>query len=179
MNAQDIVQQIQRRSTPLSPTDVRQIMDGIRSDAEKRLTAILTGVLMYHTAHTLAAELDVAIGDAEATAQTTVQRYNKLQKQIETADYAVRKAKADKIMLPSTASRSESTASRSEIDAADEAIRKAERSLQTARNNLQAAREAAQQRQRELKDLRAVHSALTAVTMPDISALRALLDELR
>jgi len=172
MNAQDIVQQIQRRSTPLSPTDVRQIMDGIRSDAEKRLTAILTGVLMYHTAHTLAAELDVAIGDAEATAQTTVQRYNKLQKQIETADYAVRKAKADKIMLPSTASRSET-------DAADEAIRKAERSLQTARNNLQAAREAAQQRQRELKDLRAVHSALTAVTMPDISALRALLDELR
>jgi len=101
-----------------------------------------------------------------------VQRYNKLQKQIETADYAVRKAKADKIMLPSTASRSET-------DAADEAIRKAERSLQTARNNLQAAREAAQQRQRELKDLRAVHSALTAVTMPDISALRALLDELR
>ena len=172
MNAQDLVQMVQNRSTPMNATEVRKILDSIRGDAEKRLTAVLTGLLMYHMAHQLADDLEVAIGDAEATAQTMVQRYNKLQQQIDSADYAVRKAKADRIMLPSNAAQSD-------ISEAEEAIRQSERGLRTARNNLQASKQTAQQRQRELKDLRAVHKSLAAVTMPDLSPQRPLLDELR
>lgn len=172
MKAQDLVQLVQNRSTAMAPSDVRKILDSLRGDAEQRLTAVLTGLLMYHSAHQLADELEVAIGDAEATAQTMVKRYNKLQQQIDSEDYAVRKAKADRIMLPSNAAQPE-------IAKADDAIRQAERGLRTAKNNLTASKQTAQQRQRELKDLRAVHKALAAVTMPDLAALRPLLDELR
>jgi DNA repair exonuclease SbcCD ATPase subunit len=172
LNAQEILQQVQTRTAPMSPAEVRKILDTIRSDAERQINAVLIGVMMHHRAHTLAQELEVAIGDAEATAQTMSNRFAKLQQQVDNADYAVRKTKADKIMLPSGASPSD-------LAQADQAIQAAERALLTAKNNLRAAKQTAEQRQRELEDLRAVHRSLSAVGMPDLAPIKELLDAVR
>lgn len=172
MNAQDIVQKVQNGSAPMSATETRKILDAMRSEAETHLNAVLVGVLMHHKTHTLAEELEVVIGDAEATAETMVTRFNKLQQALEAADLAVRKAKADKIMLPGSAPRSD-------LAKSDQAIRKAERALQTAQNNLKTAKGIAEQRQRELDNLRTVHRALVAVGLPDLTPIRVLLDAAR
>ena len=172
MNVQDILQELQKRTTPISTAETRKILDGVRAEAETQLNAVMVGVLMHHKAQTMAKELEVTIADAEATAQTMNKRFSKLQQQVDDADFAVRKAKADKIMLPSDASQPDHAQ-------ADRAIRDAERALQTARSNLQSARTVAEQRQRELDDLKSVHRALAGVGLPDITPIRVLLDVAR
>lgn len=172
MNVQDILQDMQKRTAPISTAETRKILDGIRAEAETQLNAVMVGVLMHHKAQTMAKELEVAIADAEATAQTMNKRFSKLQQQVDDADLAVRKAKADKIMLPGTASQTDHTQ-------ADRAIHDAERALQSARSNLQTAKTVAEQRQRELDDLKSVHRALAGVGLPDVTPIRVLLDVAR
>jgi hypothetical protein len=169
VNAQEIVQRLQNRNAPIDPTETRGILNAIRSEAEAQLNAVLVGVLMHHKAQALAAELEVIIGDAQATAETATARVDRLQQAVEGADLAVRRAKADRIMLPGTASQSE-------LAQADQAIQRANHSLQTAQGNLQKAKTVAEQQQRELENLRAVHRALTSVGMPDPTPIRALMD---
>ena len=172
VDAQEIVQQIQARESAMSAADARKIVVSLRAEAEQSLTEILAGVLLYHKAQALAQELEVLIGGAETTAETATRRYNKLQQESGAADYAVRKAKADKIMLPGNAPKPD-------VTAADRAIREAERALKATQGNLQAAKKMAVKRHRELDDLRATHRALAEIRLPDLTPLRVLLDALQ
>ena len=172
MDVQEIVQSIQKGNTRMTPEETRKILSTIRSEADTYLHAVMVGVVMHHKAQTMAQELEVILADTEATAQTAAMRANKLQQDINTADLAVRKAKAAKIMLPSNASPAQHAT-------ADQAIQDAERALQRAQNNIRAAKNVAAQRQRELADLRAVHRSLSAVKLPDVTPIRVLLDAVR
>jgi hypothetical protein len=156
----------------MTPEETRKILSAMRSEAETYLHAVMVGVVMHHKAQAMAQELEVILADTEATAQTAGMRANKLQQDIDTADLAVRKAKASKIMLPSNASPAQHAT-------ADRAIQDAERALQRAQNNIRAAKNVAAQRQRELADLRAVHRSLSAVKLPDVTPIRVLLDAAR
>jgi hypothetical protein len=169
VNVQDIVQMVQKQSKPVTPADTRKLLADLRSEAETQITAILVGVMVHCRARDLAAELEVIMSDAEATAETQAARVERLEQAIEGADLSVRKAKADKIMLPSNAPQSETAQ-------ADQAIRKAERGLQTAQGNLKTAKNLADQRQRELENLRAIHRTLAGVGMPDVTPIQVLLD---
>ena len=172
MDVQEIVQKIQERDVPVSPTETNKILDSLRSEAEANLRAVAVGVLMHYEAHALAKALEVTIGGAETTAETASMRFNKMQRQLSEADYAVRKAKADKIMLPSNVSASE-------LAKANQTIRETEHALKAAESNLQTAKKLAVQRHQELDDLRAVHRALMTVKMPDVTPLRVLLDAVK
>ena len=144
MNVQQIVEAVQQ-GKQMTQAETLQILQNIRSDADRRLHAVMVGVLAHHEANAMAQELAAII-----------------------ADLALRQAKAAKIMLPGTASPAE-------INQADQAIQQAERNLQKARRNLQAGKQVAVKRQRELDDLRAVHRALASVKMPDVSPIRTLI----
>ena len=132
MEVNEIVQSIQRGSTRMTPAETHKILAAIRQEADTHLHAVMVGVVMHHKAQTMAQELEVILGDAEATAQTAASRSTRLEQEIQTADLAVRKTKADKIMLPGTASQAQTAQ-------ADRAIQDAERVLQRANNNLRAA----------------------------------------
>ena len=172
MDVNEIVQSIQRGGARMTPDETRKILSAIRQEADTHLHAVMVGVVMHHKAQTMAQELEVLMGDAEATAQTAASRAAKLEQEIQAADLAVRKAKADKIMLPGTATQAQ-------VAQADKAIQDAERVLQRANNNRRAARNVAAQRTRELEDLRAVHRSLSAVKLPDLTPIRVLLDAAR
>jgi len=120
----------------------------------------------------VAAELAVTMQDIEASTKTAASRVNNLQQAIDQADLALRRAKADKIMLPGNASPGQ-------VAVADKAIQDAERALQQAQGNLGAAKNRAAQQQRQLADLQAVHRSLSAVKQPDLTPLRILLDAVR
>jgi hypothetical protein len=163
---------VQQGSTRMTPAETRKILSDLRSEAETYLHAVAVGVVMHHKAQELAQQLAITMQDIEATAKTAASRVNSLQQAIDEADLAVRQAKADKIMLPSSASAGQ-------VAVADKAIRDAERALQQAQNNLRASKTVASQRQRELADLQAVHRSLSAVKQPDLTPLRILLDAVR
>jgi hypothetical protein len=172
MDVNEIVQSIQKGSARMTADETRKILAALRKEADTHLHAVMVGVVMHHKAQAMAQELEVILADAEATAQTATSRAAKLEQEIQAADLAVRKAKAAKIMLPSTAAPAQTAQ-------ADQAIQDAERALQRAHNNLQAARNVAGQRQREIEDLRAVHRSLSAVKLPDLTPIRVLLDAAR
>jgi hypothetical protein len=172
MDANEIVQLVQKGATRMTAEETRKILSAIRSEAESHLHAVMVGVVMHHKAQDIAQELQVLMDDAEATAQTTASRAAKLEQEIQAADLAVRRAKAAKIMLPSTATPAQ-------IAQADQAIQDAERVLQRTNNNRRAAQQITAQRQRELEDLRAVHRSLSAVKLPDLTPIRVLLDAVR
>ena len=172
MDVNAIVQSIQKGNTHMTPDETRKILSAIRQEAETHLHAVMVGVVMHDKAQTMAQELEVMIGDAEATAQTASSRGAKLEQEIGAADLSLRRAKAAKIMQPSTASQAQ-------IAQADKGIADAQRVLQRATNNLRAAKNVAVQRTRELEDLRAVHRSLSAVTLPDLTPIRVLLDAVR
>lgn len=169
VKVQEILDRVNKQNAPMSAADVRKIVDALRSEAQAELNAVLVGALTHYRARALAEELRVTMEDAEATAETMTLRVNRLQQQIEAADFALRRAKADKIMLPATAAQPA-------VTKADQAIAEAERALRTAESNLQAAKNIAAERHRELNDLRGVYRALMAINMPDLAPLRALLD---
>jgi citrate lyase beta subunit len=127
---------------------------------------------MHHKAQEMAQALAVEMQDIEASARTAAARVNNLQQAIDEADLAVRQAKADKIMLPGTASPGQ-------VAVADKAIQDAERALQQAQNNLQASKSRAAQQQRQVADLQAIHRSLSAVKQPDLTPLRILLNAVR
>ena len=172
MDVQEIVQTIQKGNTRMTPAETRRILSTIRSEADTYLHAVMVGVVMHDRAQAMAQELEVIMGDAEATAQTAASRAAKLEQEIQAADLAVRKAKAAKVMLPGTASNAQ-------VAQADKAIADAERVLQRAHNNLRAAQNVTAQHQRELEDMRAVHRSLSAVKLPDLTPIRVLLDAVR
>jgi hypothetical protein len=172
MDVNEIVQSIQKGSARMTADETRKILAALRKEADTHLHAVMVGVVMHHKAQAMAQELEVILADAEATAQTATSRAAKLEQEIQAADLAVRKAKAAKIMLPSTAAPAQTAQ-------ADQAIQDAERALQRAHNNLQAARNVAGQRQREIEDLRVVHRSLSAVKLPDLTPIRVLLDAAR
>lgn len=172
MDVNEIVQSIQKGGARMTTDETRKILAALRKEADTHLHAVMVGVVMHHKAQAMAQELEVILADAEATAQTATSRAAKLEQEIQAADLAVRKAKAAKIMLPSTAAPAQTAQ-------ADQAIQDAERVLQRAHNNLQAARNVAGQRQREIEDLRAVHRSLSAVKLPDLTPIRVLLDAAR
>jgi hypothetical protein len=159
-------------TTRITPAETRNILSTLRSESETYLHAVAVGVVMHHKAQQIAQELAVTMQDIEASARTAASRVNNLQQAIDQADLAVRRAKADKIMLPSTASPGQ-------IAVADKAIQDAERALQQAQGNLAAAKNHAAQQQRQLADLQAVHRSLSAVKQPDLTPLRILLDAVR
>ena len=172
MDVNEIVQSIQKGGARMTPDETRKILAAIRQEADTHLHAVMVGVVMHHKAQAMAQELEVIVSDAEATAQTAAGRAAKLEQEIQAADLAVRKAKAAKIMLPSTATPAQ-------IAQADQAIQDAERVLQRANNNLRAAQNVATQRRREIEDLRTVHRSLSAVQLPDLALIRVLLDSVR
>jgi len=169
MDAQEIVQMIRSQSRPLSPAETRNILEGIRADVQADLNATLVGALTYYRAHTLLRELEAAIDGAQMTARTAAVRFNELHHAVSAADLALRQAKANKIMLPGSAPSSA-------LSAADRAIQEAERTLREAESNLRTAKGMAETRQRELDNMRAMQRALAAVKLPDMTALRVLLD---
>ena len=172
MDVQDILQMVQQGNTRITPAETRQILSTLRSEAETYLHAVAVGVVMHNKAQQMAAELAVTMQDIEASTKTAASRVNSLQQAIDQADLAVRRAKADKIMLPGNASPGQ-------IAVADKAIQDAERALQQAQGNLGAAKNQAAQQQRQLADLQAVHRSLSAVKQPDLTPLRVLLDAVR
>jgi chromosome segregation ATPase len=167
VNVKQIVEAVQQ-GKQMTQAETLQILQDIRSDADRRLHAVMVGVMAHHEANAMAQELAVIIADLEASNQTSAQRASSLEREVEDADLALRQAKAAKIMLPGTASPAE-------INQADQAIQQAERDLQKARRNLQAGKQVAVKRQRELDDLRAVHRALASVKMPDVTPIRTLI----
>ena len=169
MNAQEIVQLIRNHSKPLSPAETQNILEGIRADVQADLNATLVGALTYYRAHTLSRKLEMAIDGAQMTTRTAAVRFNELHQAVNAADLSLRQAKANKIMLPGSAPPSDLTA-------ADRAIQEAERALRQAESNLRTAKGMAGKRQRELDNMRAMHRALGAVKLPDMTALRVLLD---
>lgn len=172
MDVQEILQMVQQGNTRITPAETRKILSTLRSESETYLHAVAVGVVMHHKAQELAQELAVKMQDIEASAKSAASRVNNLQQAIEQADLAVRRAKADKIMLPGTASPGQ-------VAVADKAIQDAERALQQAQSNLQASKNLAAQQQRQLSDLQAVHRSLSAVKMPDLTPIRILLDAVR
>jgi hypothetical protein len=172
VDANEIVQLVQKGGTRMTADETRKILSAVRQEAETHLNAVMVGVVMHHKAQSLAQELEVILGDAEATAQTAASRATKLEQEIQVADLAVRKAKAAKVMLPGSATQAQ-------IAQADRAIQDAERVLQRANNNLRAAHTVTAQRQREVEDLRAIHRSLAAVKLPDLAPIRVLLDAVR
>lgn len=172
MDVNEILQMVQQGNTRITPEETRKILSTLRSEAETYLHAVAVGVVMHHKAQEMAQELAVKVQDMEASAKTAAARVNSLQQAIDQADLAVRRAKADKIMLPSTASPGQ-------IAVADKAIQDAERALQQAQGNLQASKNLAAQQQRQVADLQAVHRSLSAVKQPDLTPLRILLDAVR
>jgi hypothetical protein len=172
VDVNEIVQEIQKGATRITPAETRKILASIRQEADTHLHAVMVGVLMHHRAQAMAQELEVILADAEATAKTAAARAARLQQEIQAADLALRKAKAAKVMLPGTAPAAQ-------VAQADQAIQEAERALARANNNLRAARNVTAQRQRELEDMRAVHRSLTAVQLPDLTPIRVLLDAVR
>jgi hypothetical protein len=169
MNAREIVQKIRNQSKPLSPAETRNIMEGIRADVQADLNATLVGALTYYRAHTLSRELEKEIDGAQMTTRTAAVRFNELHQAVSAADLALRQAKADRIMLPGSAPPSD-------LAAADRAIQEAGRALRKAEGNLRTAKGMAEKRQRELDNMRAMHRALSAIKLPDMTALRVLLD---
>jgi citrate lyase beta subunit len=163
---------VQQGSTRITPAETRKILSTLRSESETYLHAVAVGVVMHHKAQELAQELAVKMQDIEASAKTAASRVNNLQQAIDQADLAVRRAKADKIMLPSTASPGQ-------IAVADKAIHDAERALQQAQGNLQASKTRAAQQQRQVADLQAILRSLSAVKQPDLTPIRILLDAVR
>jgi hypothetical protein len=172
VDVKEILQMIQQGNTRVTPAETRKILSTLRAETETYLHAVAVGVVMHHKAQELAQELAVTMQDIEANAKTAAMRVNTLQQAIDQADLALRRAKADKIMLPSTASPGQ-------IAVADKEIRDAERALQQAQSNLSASKNVATQRQRQLADLQAVHRSLSAVKQPDLTPLRVLLDAIR
>ena len=172
MDVQDILQMVQQGNTRITPAETRQILSTLRSEAETYLHAVAVGVVMHNKAQQMAAELAVTMQDIEASARTAAARVNNLQQAIDEADLAVRRAKADKIMLPGTASPGQ-------VAVADKAIQDAERALAQAQNNLRASKSRAAQQQRQVADLQAIHRSLSAVKQPDLTPLRVLLDAIR
>jgi hypothetical protein len=163
---------VQQGNTRITPAETRKILSTLRSEAETYLHAVAVGVVMHHKAQEMAQALAVDMQDIEASARTAAARVNSLQQAIDEADLAVRRAKADKIMLPNTASPGQ-------IAVADKTIQDAERALQQAQNNLRVSKSRAAQQQRQVADLQAVHRSLSAVKQPDLSPLRILLDAIR
>jgi hypothetical protein len=163
---------VQQGNTRITPEETRKILSTLRSEAETFLHAVAVGVVMHDKAQQMAQELAVTMQDIEASAKTAASRVNNLQQAIDQADLGLRRAKADKIMLPSSASPGQ-------IAVADKAIHDAERALQQAQNNLGAAKNRAAQQQRQLADLQAIHRSLSAVKQPDLTPLRVLLDAVR
>jgi len=163
---------VQQGNTRITPAETRKILSTLRSESETYLHAVAVGVVMYNKAQQIAQELAVTMQDIEASAKTAASRVNSLQQAIDDADLAVRQAKANKILLPGTASAGQ-------IAVADKNIHDAERALQQAQNNLGAAKNRATQQQRQVADLQAVHRSLSAVKQPDLTPLRILLDAVR
>jgi citrate lyase beta subunit len=159
-------------NTRITPAETRRILSTLRSESETYLHAVAVGVVMHHKAQEIAQELAVTMQDIEASAKTAASRVNNLQQAIDQADLTVRRAKADKIMLPGTASPGQ-------IAVADKAIQDAERALQQAQGNLAASKNHAAQQQQQLADLQAVHRSLSAVKQPDLTPLRILLNAVR
>jgi hypothetical protein len=163
---------VQQGNTRITPAETRKILSTLRSEAETYLHAVAVGVVMHHKAQEMAQELAVKMQDIEASAKTAASRVNNLQQAIDEADLAVRRAKADKIMLPSTASPGQ-------VAVADKKIHDAEQALQQAQSNLSASKARAAQQQRQVADLQAVHRSLSAVKQPDLTPIRILLDAVR
>ena len=172
MDVQEILQMVQQGGARITPAETRKILSTLRTESETYLHAVAVGVVMHHKAQAMAQELAVRMQDIEVSARTAASRVNNLQQAIDEADLAVRKAKADKIMLPGTASPGQ-------VAVADKAIRDAERALQQAQGNLQTSKARAAQQQRQLADLQAIHRSLSAVKQPDLTPLRILLDAVR
>ena len=172
MDVQEILQMVQQGNTRITPDETRKILSALRSESETYLHAVAVGVVMHDKAQRMAQELAVTMQDIEAGYKTAASQVNNLQQAIDQADLAVRRAKADKIMLPGTASPGQ-------IAVADKAIQDAERALQQAQNNVGAAKNRAAAQQRQLADLQAVHRSLSAVKQPDLTPLRVLLNAVR
>jgi len=172
VDVQEILQMVQQGNTRITPAETRQILSTLRSESETYLHAVAVGVVMHHKAQQIAQELAVKMQDLEASYKTAASRVNNLQQAIDQADLALRRAKADKIMLPGNASPGQ-------VAVADKAILDAERALQQAQSNVQASKNLAAQQQRQLADLQAVHRSLSAVKQPDLTPIRVLLDAVR
>jgi hypothetical protein len=163
---------VQQGNAQITPAETRNILSTLRQESETYLHNVAVGVVMHHKAQTMAQELAATMRDVEASAKTAAARVNKFQQDLDAADLALRKAKADKIMLPSSASAGQ-------LAVADKAIQDAETALQRINNNARAAKNVAAQRQRELQALQAVHRSLTAVKQPDLTPLRVLFDAVK
>ena len=172
MDVQEILQMVQQGNARITPAETRKILSTLRAESETYLHAVAVGVVMHHKAQEMAQELAVKMQDLEAGARTASSQVNNLQQAIDQADLGLRRAKADKIMLPGNASPGQ-------VAVADKAIHDAERALQQAQNNLQASKNRAAVQQRQLADLQAVHRSLSAVKQPDLTPIRILLDAAR
>ena len=172
MDVQEILQMVQQGNTRITPAETRKILSALRQESETYLHNVAVGVVMHQRAQAIAQELATTMRDVETSAQTAAGRVNKFQQDLDAADLAVRKAKADKIMLPSSASAGQHAV-------ADKAIQDAERALQQAQNNLSASKTRAVQQQRQVADLQAIHRSLSAVKLPDLTPIRILLDAVR
>ena len=104
MDVQQILQMVQKSNTRITPDETRKILSTLRSESETYLHAVAVGVVMHHKAQQVAQELSVKMQDIEASYKTAASRVNNLQQAIDQADLALRRAKADKIMLPGNAS---------------------------------------------------------------------------